>query len=116
MRDGMFGITFQGQQGAGMGVLIFDNGRIYGTDTQGVRYDGEYLFKESSGLVDVKIKVTFPPNVQAVFGISNPYEWAFDVTTTFNPNQNSGALAVKTSIGKPIKAQYVFLRSLPEAA
>lgn len=116
MRDGMFGITFQGQQDASMGVLIFDNGRIYGTDTQGVRYDGEYLFNESSGLADVKIKVTFPPNVQAVFGISNPYEWAFDVTTTFNPKQNSGALSVKTSIGQPINAKYVFLRSLPEAA
>ena len=116
MRDGMFGITFQGQQGAGMGVLIFDNGRVYGTDTEGVRYDGEYLFDETTGLVSVKVKITFPPNVKAVFGISNPYEWAFDVTTSFNPKQNSGPLAVKTSLGKPINAQYVFLRSLPEAA
>jgi Helix-turn-helix len=116
MRDGMFGITFQGQQGAGMGVLIFDNGRVYGTDTESVRYDGEYIFNELSGVADVKVKVTFPPNVKAVFGISNPYEWAFDITTTFNPKQNSGALAVKTSLGKPVNAQYVFLRSLPEAA
>jgi len=116
MRDGMFGITFQGQQGAGMGVLVFDNGRVYGTDTQGVRYDGEYLFDEVSGLADVKVKITFPPNVQAVFGISNPYEWAFDVTTSFNPKENSGPIAVKTSLGKPINAQYVFLRNLPEAA
>jgi transcriptional regulator with XRE-family HTH domain len=116
MRDGMFGITFQGQEGAGMGVLVFDNGRVYGTDTEGVRYDGEYLFNESSGLADIKLKVTFPPNVKAVFGISNPYEWAFDVTTTFNPKQQAGAIAVKTSIGKPIDAQFRFLRGLPEAA
>jgi hypothetical protein len=116
MRDGMFGITFQGQQGAGMGVLVFDNGHVYGTDTEGVRYDGEYIFNEPSSLADVKVKVTFPPNVKAVFGISNPYEWAFDITTTFNPKQNSGALAVKTSLGKPVNAQYIFLRSLPEAA
>jgi len=116
MRDGMFGITFQSQQGAGMGVLVFDNGRVYGTDTEGVRYDGEYLFNESSGLADVKLKVTFPPNVKAVFGISNPYEWAFDVTTTFNPKQQSGALAVKTSLGKPIDAQFRFLRGIPDAA
>ena len=116
MRDGMFGITFQGQQGAGMGLLIFDNGRVYGTDTQGVRYDGEYIFNETSGLANVKVKVTFPPNVRAVFGISNPYEWAFDITTTFDPKQNSGALAVKTSLGRPVAAQYVFLRSLPEVA
>lgn len=115
MRDGMFGISFQGQEGVGAGVLIFDNGRVYGTDTVGVRYDGEYTFKEESGLADVKIKVTFPPNVKAVFGISNPYEWAFDVTTTLDPQKNSGMLAVKTSIGRPITAQYVFLRDLPNA-
>lgn len=116
MRDGMFRINFQGQQGDGMGVLVFDNGRVYGSDTEGVRYDGEYLFKKESGLADVKIKVTFPPNVRAVFGISNPYEWSIDVTTTFNPKQNSGALAVKTSLGQPIDAQYAFLRDLPDSA
>jgi hypothetical protein len=116
MRDGMFGITFQGQSGAGMGMLILDNGRVYGTDTQGVRYDGEYLYEENSGLAKVKIKVTFPANVRTVLGISNPYEWAIDVTTAFNPNQNAGSLTVQTSIGRPIRAQYVFLRGLPEAA
>jgi hypothetical protein len=116
MRDGMFRISFQGTEGVGMGVLIFDNGRVYGTDTEGVRYDGVYLFNEGSGLADLTLKVTFPPNVRAVFGVSNPYEWAFDVTTTFDPRQNSGALAVKTSLGTPINAQYVFLRSLPENA
>src|SRR3984885_14920881 len=116
MRDGMYGISFQGQQGAGMGVLVFDNGRVYGSDTQGVRYDGEYLFNEGSGLADVKIKVTFPPNVRAVFGTMNPYEWAFDITSSFDPKKNSGPLTVRTSLGAPISAQYVFLRSLPEAA
>jgi hypothetical protein len=116
MRDGMFGITFQSQQGVGMGVLIFDQGRVYGTDTEGVRFDGAYIFHESSGLADVKMKVTFPPHVEAVFGISNPYEWAFDVTTTFNPQKDAGTLEVHTSIGQSIQAQYVFLRSLPEAA
>lgn len=114
MRDGMFGISFQGKEGAGMGVLVFDNGRVYGTDTEGVRYDGVYLFNEGSGLANLTVKVTFPPNVRSVFGVSNPYEWAFDVTTTFDPKQNSGALTVKTSLGTPINAQYVFLRSLPE--
>jgi T3SS negative regulator,GrlR len=116
MRDGMFGITFQGHQGTGMGVLIFDQGRVYGTDTDGVRFDGAYIFHESSGLADVKVKITFPPHVKSVFGISNPYEWAFDVTTTFNPRQNAGTLEVHTSIGQSLEAQYVFLRSLPEAA
>jgi hypothetical protein len=116
MRDGMYGISFQGQQGAGMGVMIFENGRVYGTDTEGVRYDGEYLYNEVSGIADVQVKITFPANVKAVFGISNPYEWAFDVTTSFNPQQKSGPVTVKTSLGKPINAQFVFLRSLPDTA
>jgi hypothetical protein len=116
MRDGMYGITFQGQQGAGMGVLIFDNGKVYGTDTEGVRYDGGYLYDEVSGLADVKVKITFPPNVQSVFGLSNPYEWSFDVTTRVNPKLKSGPLAVNTSIGQTINAQFVYLRSLPDAA
>jgi hypothetical protein len=81
-----------------------------------VRFDGTYIFHDSSGLAAVKVKITFPPHVRSVFGISNPYEWAFDVTTTFNPTKNSGALEVHTAIGQSIEAQYVFLRSLSEAA
>ena len=116
MRDGIFGIRFQGQVSGGVGVLIFDNGRVYGADEARVRYDGEYLFDESSGVANVKIKVTFPPNVRSVFGVANPYEWAFDIETSFNPKQDTGSLAVKTSFGRQIAAQYFFLRSLPEAA
>jgi len=116
MRDGMYGINFQGHQSAGIGVLVFDAGRIYGTDTQGVRYDGEYIFNETTHRADVKVKVSFPPNVVSVFGVSNPYEWAFDVTTSFDPKLNSGPLDVRTSIGQPLNAHYVYLRALPDAA
>jgi hypothetical protein len=116
MRDGMYGISFQGREGAGMGVLIFDTGKVFGTDTEGVKYDGEYVYNEGTGQVAVKVKITFPPNVRAVFGVSNPYEWAFDITTSFDPKNNNGQLAVQTSLGQAINAQYVYLRSLPEAA
>ncbi len=95
-------------------MIILDNGRVYGADEAGVRYDGEYLFDESAGLADIKVKVTFPPNVRAVQGISNPYEWSFDITAKFDPRQNSGNIALKTSLGEPLNAQYVFLRGLPE--
>jgi hypothetical protein len=46
----------------------------------------------------------------------NPYEWAFDITSSFDPKKDSGPLTVRTSLGQPINAQYVFLRNLPEAA
>lgn len=116
MRDGMFGISFQGQHGAGMGVLVFDTGKIYGADAEGARYDGEYVFNEITSKADVRLKVTFPPNVVAVFGISNPYEWAIYVTTSFDPKVDSGQLDVKPSIGQPLTAQYFYLRALPDAA
>jgi hypothetical protein len=116
MRDGMFGITFQGQHGTGMGVLLFESGKVYGADEAGVRYDGGYTFDEKRDLANVTLKVTFPPNIRAVQGISNPYEWSIDVTASFNPRQNSGPIALKTSLGKPLSAQFVFLRSLPDAA
>jgi hypothetical protein len=116
MRDGIFGITFQGRVSAGMGMMIFDSGRVYGSDTEGARYDGGYVYNEGTKMVDVTVKVTMPPNVQAVFGISNPYEWAFDAMATFDPKSNAGPVIVKTSIGQSLPATYKFLRSLPEAA
>jgi hypothetical protein len=115
MRDGMFGITFRGQQGAGLGVLVFDAGRVYGTDSEGARYDGEYVFHEDARCVDVVVKVTFPANVGSVFGISNPYEWAIDASASFNPKLDAGSFDVKTSLGHPIGAQFKYLRPLPDA-
>lgn len=116
MRDGMYGISFQYGNSAGMGALVFEGGRIYGADSGGVKYDGEYEFHEETGLADVKLKVSFPPNIPSVFGVQNPYEWSIDITTTFNPSITSGNMAVKTSIGRSLQAQYVYLRQLPEAA
>lgn len=112
MRDGWFAISFQGPQGAGMCILVLDGGRVYGTDKQGVRYDGEYVFDEKTGNAHVRVKVTFPPNVASVVGISNPYEWTLEASTTFDPIIKSGPLAVQTSMG-PLKAEYVYLRTPP---
>jgi transcriptional regulator with XRE-family HTH domain len=116
MREGMYGIKFQAGSNIAVGLLIFEDGRVFGTDEGGVRYDGDYTFDEHTGLVAVKIKIVFPPNVRAVFGISNPYEWSFEVTTSFDPKLSSGQLKVQTSIGRHLTAQYTFLRALPDAA
>jgi hypothetical protein len=117
MRDGIFGIKFRGSNGESVGILIFDDGQVYGTDVAGVRYDGDCVFDETSGIAKVQIKVSFPPKVKAVFGISNEYEWSYDVVAKFNPNLNLGSFAgIETSIGQRIQADYFFLRSLPGTA
>jgi DNA-binding transcriptional regulator YdaS (Cro superfamily) len=116
MREGIFGITYQGRSGAGMGMLVFEAGRVYGSDAAKGRYDGGYVFNEASELVDVTLKVTFPPNVASVLGIVNPYEWSIDVTTSFNPKLETGQVTVTNSLGQPLSAHFTFLRELPQAA
>jgi hypothetical protein len=115
MRDGMFGISFTGPVDSGIGVLVFDSGRIYGSDG-GARYDGTYVFNEKSGRADLLLKVTFPPGVNSVFGITNPYEWSIDVATSIDPRADRGNSVVKTSLGKNVNAQFTYLRALPDAA
>jgi len=116
MRDGMFLMTYQGSAGSGFGTLIFDNGRVYGADSERGCYDGLYAYDESTGMTEVTLKVTMPANVPSVFGITNPFEWAIDVTASLNPNLDSGRLLVKSSLGPTLQAQYKYLRSLPDAS
>jgi hypothetical protein len=119
MRDGMYGVEFKptkgdGTSGTGICVLILDNGRAFGVDPSGAKYDGEYTFDEATRLADLRLKVTFPPNVKAVFGVTNPYEWSIDLTTQLNPHADSGQVRIATPIGRAINARYKFLRPLPE--
>ena len=95
-------------------MLTFDNGRVYGVDTERGRNDGEYLFDEVSGLANVNLKVTMPANGMSVFGISNLYEWAIDVTASLDPKRDEGSVEVKNALGS-LRAQYRFLRALPDA-
>lgn len=116
MKDGMYLIEFAGQAGAGQGTLIFDGGRIYGADVAAGQYDGEYQFNEATGLVDIKVRVRMPPDVESVIGIVQPFEWILAVETEMSPDQDRGQMQVRTNLGEPIAAAYVFLRSLPMAA
>jgi hypothetical protein len=111
----MYGIEFGYGSNRGLGALIFQEGRVFGSDEAGVKYDGDYLYDEQHDVANVKLKVTFPPNVRAVFGVTNPYEWSIDVTTTINPKQGSGPIKIMTSVGRPLNGTYRFLRELPDA-
>lgn len=116
MKDGMYLIEYVGQAGSGYATLVFDGGRIYGADITGGKYDGEYQFKETTGFVDVKVRVEMPANQLSVIGIVQPFDWILDVSTEMDPEKDSAQVKVRTNIGKPIVANYRFLRSLPLAA
>jgi len=116
MRTGMYGITFGSVAGWGEGVLVFDEGRVFGIDAGRARYDGIYSADPKTGLINLKVRVTFPPNGLAVFGESRPYEWSFEIIATIDPTKPKGAMSFPSPFGPIIKAEYEFLRPLAEAA
>jgi transcriptional regulator with XRE-family HTH domain len=118
MRDGLYSIEYQSSSDAGVGmgygVLILDTGRAFGADPFGGKYDGEYVFDDEAGLAELRLKLTFPPNSPAVFGITNPYEWSIDVKARIDPRLDSGETRVETPVGPHIDVRYRYLRPLPD--
>ena len=117
MRDGMYAVVYQNASSTsyGYGTVIFDDGRIYGADPAGGKYDGDYTYDDASQLATIHLKVTFPPNVPAVFAPAQPFEWSVDMTAVIDPRADKGLIELTTALGK-VQAQYQFLRQLPGAA
>ena len=115
MKDGMYFIEFSGRDGIGEGCLVFDRGRIYGVDTEAVKFDGDYQFNESDGMVDVSLDISVPPNVALVQGFSSPISTSFKASTKIDPSMSGGSLEVKTDLGD-VNAKFRYLRMIPEAA
>jgi hypothetical protein len=116
MRDGMYGIDFTTGGDAGTGVFIFEGGRVYGADRGTARYDGSYEMDQSTRMVQLRLKVTFPPNVMSVFGLEYPFEWSVDCEAALDPLKEEDQVLVATSIGQRLMAHYLFLRPLPGSA
>ena len=116
MKDGMYLIDFAGQAGTGQATLVFEGGRIYGTDNGGGIYDGEFQLDETTDRVNLKIRVQMTAGHASVVGIVQPFDWIIDVSTVIDPDKDSDRINIQTSLGKPIVANYRFLRPLPTAA
>jgi hypothetical protein len=114
MREGMYGLEYSSGSGAGLGIITLDNGRVYGADPFGGKYDGDYTYDEVTGLAELRLKLTFAPNTTAVFGIRHPYEWSIDVTAKIDPRKDEGQTRIATPIGPHIDVTYRYLRALPE--
>lgn len=116
MRDGMYAVVYQGTQGAGYATVIFDGGRVYGADPFGGKYDGYYDYDVATGMAKLHVKLTFPPNVPAVFAPAQPFEWSVDIVGYMDPRQDRGLVDFTTTLGQKVQTQYQFLRDLPSAA
>lgn len=115
MKNGMYSLQFSTAHDRGVGMLTFEDGVIYGVDEAGVLFDGTYG-PVDNGLIEAVIKVTYPPGVQSVFGIANPYQWAIDFSLRLDPKNDHGNIVVKTPTNHTIHVSYRLMRPLPLAA
>ena len=116
LKEGMFGITYQGSQGFGSGTLILENGTVYGADAVGGKYDGNYEVNEKTSLINLQMKVVLPKGVGMVNDMTpRPFEMGINVTAQFprNPDETKSYTA-NTDLG-PVQFRMKYLRSLPEA-
>lgn len=112
MHEGMYQVTFQGAQGNGVAILVFQAGYVFGTDG-GVQYDGIYTpHATDSNVIDFSLKLTVPPGVWLVQGKpAQNVTYSFDLSGSINI-RGVTPLNLKTPYG-PIKASVQFLRDLP---
>lgn len=112
MRDGLYSIEFSGRNGFGYGVLVFDNGRVYGSDVGLGQYDGVYKMNPLTGEADIRLRVQMPAGSESILGPAQPFAWGVDVDASMDPRIANGEIFVRTSMGEA-KANYRFMRSLP---
>lgn len=66
--DGFYAAYLTGTAAQGFAMFVFRNGAVVGVDIGGVKYDGVYS-DTAAGYV-VKLKVTVPPNVGLIQGVT----------------------------------------------
>ncbi len=113
MKDGLYQLEFSGRNGSAYGVLIFENGRIYGSDVGAGKWDGIYTMNPITKNAELAIRVEMPPGLISVLGPSQPFSWSIDVKATIDPTKDAGVINAQTNLG-PAMAKYRFMRSLPE--
>lgn len=113
MKDGMYAVEFEGSNGQGMGVLIFDNGKVFGSDIGMGKYDGSYVMNNDTKRAEIKLRVEMPAGSESVLGPAQPFSWNVDVLTSMDPAKDTDLITVHTNMGQA-RAKYTFMRSLPE--
>lgn len=115
MRNGLYLITFQAIAGSGEGVLIVEDGLVYGSDSGGGKYDGTCDIDPATGLARLRLHCEMPANQPSVLGPIHPFPWAVNIEAFLDPRTDQGSVSVVTNIGRA-EAQFRYMRSLPVAA
>jgi len=106
----------------GLGVLVFQDGRIFGSDSH-VSYDGEFAPTGKPGEVAMKVRVSAPPgvSVRLIQGVTSDHRgFSFDVgpQKVALGSPGGAVLTVMTPIGPPdrraVTVRLTKLRNLPD--
>lgn len=112
MPEGMYKFSFVGTTGTGLGVIILERGRVFGSDGA-VQYDGTYEpSTDRRGYVSVHVHLTVPPGVPLVQGVpAQPMSYGFDIDCAF-ASRGTTPVSVQTPFG-PVQGHIAFLRAVP---
>jgi hypothetical protein len=115
MYEGMYGVELQGLHGQGLAAIVLLNGRVFGCDNGGVRYDGTYQPSQQAGLIDAKVRVEIPAGTVLVqTGRALPMNYGFDLELCFRA-QGITLVQVQTPLGgTPVNARISYMRPLPQ--
>jgi hypothetical protein len=72
--DGFYVAYISGTAGLGMGMFIFSNGVVVGSDISGVSYDGTYVASEDGKSAHVTALVKVPGGTTLIQGVVVPPE------------------------------------------
>lgn len=114
MYEGMYGVELHGLHGQGLAAIVLMNGRIFGCDNGGIRYDGTYQPGQQLGSIDAHVRVEIPAGTTVVqTGRPIPTNYGFDLQFTFLA-KGTTPLRVQTPLSaQPVAARISFLRPLP---
>lgn len=116
VREGLYAIEFRGFAGSGYGSFVLSNGKIFGGDIAGGKYDGFYAPDPATGMVSAQIKLFFPKGLQSVFGEMHPFDWTIDATTKLDPKFDHGVTRLQIPMNRWVEVGYRFMRELPPLA
>ncbi|MDQ2949880.1 MAG: hypothetical protein M3Y27_28750 [Acidobacteriota bacterium] len=114
LRAGIWRFKYQNAAGhGGTALLVFDAGRIYGTDLGKSQYDGNYSYNHASGMVDLMIRVGIKAGERSVAGPAQRFDWILEAKLSLPPKVESGVFEAETNVEMAVSGQFEHMRELP---
>lgn len=109
--DGIYEIRFRGAVSWGVGILVFQNGKITGSDVGGAIYDGTFTSDDKK--IHASIVLTVPPGGILVQGtVPLPFEQKIPFNVSINKSSiESGETVLLNLPPGPVNVIFKRLRS-----